>query len=287
VNTDGTGYFVMPLPDETITLAPDLWLNANEVTFTGWDDSDPSRNGMYVADPAQPASLRRITSSPGLQDQVVAITADGSRIAFVRAAAGETFGPLFTVNADGTNVKQVSPSGVLVSPAGGWGGSTVTWSPDGSQLTFAATQLAFSATRGGCACAVYVVDADGANPRRIFDQSAGEIFGAHWSPDGQWVAFESVPDGSTQRDGPNDQVMLIHPDGSGLKAITSEQMLSGSWSPQWSPDGSRLVFQSSSRDGDHADLWTSNADGSDLAQLTHDPGRYDTYTWGAWSAATP
>ena len=269
VNTDGTGYSVMPLPDKTIILAPGLWLDAKEVTFTGWDDSDPSRNGMYVGDPGQPATLRRVTSSPGLQDQVVAVSADGTRIAFVRAAAGAELGPLFTVNADGTNVKQVSPAEALVSPAGGWGGSSATWSPDGSKLTFAATV-------GGCACAVYVVDVDGGNPRKVF-ASQGLIFGAHWSPDGRWIAFESQPADSTW-----DQVMLIHPDGTGLKIITFGGQEAGSWSPQWSPDGSKLVFQSGGRGGDYVDLWTSNADGSDPVQLTHDPGHYDTYSWGQW-----
>ena len=39
--------------------------------------------------------------------------------------------------------------------------------------------------------------------------------------------------------------------------------------PDWSPDGSRIAFQSN-RDGDF-DIWVMNADGTGVEQLTDDP----------------
>ena len=42
--------------------------------------------------------------------------------------------------------------------------------------------------------------------------------------------------------------------------------------PQFSPDGSRLVF-TSSRSGESLDIWLASADGSNAHQLTHGPGR--------------
>ena len=272
VDTDGSDRFEMPLPDSTLMLAPGLWLNADEVTFTGWDDSDPSRNGIYVADPRRPETLRQVTTKRSAQDQVLAVSGDGSRLAFVRSAGGDTAGPLFTIDADGSNEQQVSPSDALVSPDGGWGGMPATFSPDGSQLAFAATV-------DTCACTVYVVDADGGNAKQIYHDAHGLTFGAHFSPDGRWIAFESTDKSNTW-----DQVMLIHPDGTGLTAVTAGGS-EGSWGPQWSPDGSRLVFQHGSSGGDTVDLWTAKPDGSDLVQLTHDPGHYHTYSWGAWSPA--
>jgi Tol biopolymer transport system component len=52
-------------------------------------------------------------------------------------------------------------------------------------------------------------------------------------------------------------------------------LVSSFWdiTPQFSPDGSRLVF-SSSRSGESLDIWLASADGSNAHQLTHGPGRF-------------
>ena len=42
--------------------------------------------------------------------------------------------------------------------------------------------------------------------------------------------------------------------------------------PQFSPDGTQLVF-TSSRSGEALDIWLASADGSNPRQLTHGPGR--------------
>ena len=52
-------------------------------------------------------------------------------------------------------------------------------------------------------------------------------------------------------------------------------LLSSFWDiqPQFSPDGTQLVF-ASSRSGDAVDIWLASADGSNAHQLTHGPGRW-------------
>jgi Tol biopolymer transport system component len=48
--------------------------------------------------------------------------------------------------------------------------------------------------------------------------------------------------------------------------------------PQFSPDGTRLVF-TSSRSGESLEIWLASADGSNAHQLTHGPGRQGSPAW--------
>lgn len=91
-----------------------------------------------------------------------------------------------------------------------------------------------------------------------------------WSPNGRWIAFaRNSPTG----------LFVVHPDGTGLKAITPAADGSFSFGPAWSPDSGRLLFVRSKTDFDLVDLWIVRVDGSNLTQLTHLPGLYNSYTW--------
>ena len=53
------------------------------------------------------------------------------------------------------------------------------------------------------------------------------------------------------------------------------------YSPDWSPDGARIVFTMGSSDGsDDDELYSVAADGSDLRRITHRPGTEDLSSWG-------
>ena len=60
------------------------------------------------------------------------------------------------------------------------------WSPDGQHIVF-------DSNRRGKAD-IYVMGADGSNPRRLIDDSA-DYRSPSWSPDGRYIAFESNRDG--------------------------------------------------------------------------------------------
>jgi TolB protein len=65
-----------------------------------------------------------------------------------------------------------------------------------------------------------------------------------------------------------DQVFLAAPDGSAARQVTAGTRL-GAIEPTISPDGTRLVFESHVYDSDEpGELWTINADGSDLTRIT-------------------
>jgi TolB protein len=134
------------------------------------------------------------------------------------------------------------------------------WSPDGEQI-------AFTMDRGGY-FELYIMDAEGKEPHKVYDGIA-QIGGlGSWSPDGRSLAFYAGPRGD--RD-----IYLLEIASGRVKRITFGGNNSG---PCFSPDGAWLAF-SSSRDGDH-EIFVMRVDGSEVTQLTDN--RYDDWqpNWG-------
>jgi hypothetical protein len=93
------------------------------------------------------------------------------------------------------------------------------FSPDGRQLVFVST-------RAGSA-ALWLADADGANPRQLTHLDARAIGYPRWSPDGRKIAFHAVVNGERH---------VYITDLSG----TPPQRLLVACCPSWSADGTRL-----------------------------------------------
>jgi len=94
-------------------------------------------------------------------------------------------------------------------------------------------------------------------PGRPLGPVSGHARSPSWSPDGEWLAFES--DSASFRD-----VYRIRADGSGLLRLTSNP--EGNFEPAVSPDGWWIAFVSS-RDGD-AEIYLMRADGGEARRLT-------------------
>jgi dipeptidyl aminopeptidase/acylaminoacyl peptidase len=69
-----------------------------------------------------------------------------------------------------------------------------------------------------------------------------------WSPDGDWLTFAAARHDSYANDVAND-VWVIRPDGSGLRALTDTTMTVHQ--PMFTPDGSAIVFVGASAGEDH------------------------------------
>ena len=74
-------------------------------------------------------------------------------------------------------------------------------------------------------------------------------------------------------------VYTINPNGTGRRQLTHVAAAQAAGAPDWSPDGTRIVYESN-QTGDYR-IWVMNADGSGQRRLTNDPGFADLEP--AWS----
>jgi tol-pal system beta propeller repeat protein TolB len=157
-------------------------------------------NGLWVTKP-DGSNPHAITTSDDIDPTW---SPDGSMIAFASSRAGAR--QLFVMNADGTNVRQVTDLKDM--------GGRSSWSPDG-------TRLAFYAGPAGDHN-IYIIHVDGTNLVQL--TNSGDNLGPSWSPDGNWIAFASFRDG-------NNEIYIIHPDGTDVTNLTNNPI--SDWQPRW------------------------------------------------------
>jgi TolB protein len=117
------------------------------------------------------------------------------------------------------------------------------------------TRIAF-VSQVGKGKEIYVMDYDGARPKRITANGSINL-SPTWSPDGRQIAFMSYRSGTPE-------LMIINNDGDLQRAFPQQGELNSA--PAWSPDGSTLAF-TSSRDG-NAEIYLLRLSSRSLTRLT-------------------
>lgn len=188
-------------------------------------------------------------------------------------------------NADGSNKVQLtnqsgylpilSPSGqyIVYFVSGGWDESPTTWvieSGGSVPRRFASTTdykwspsgkyIAYEQYEDDSRRAVWIADADVANPRKIASRTPywGRFF---WSPSGTYLAYEDAPRYK-------DEVWLFNADTAVSSRLVSQGSVGG-----WSPDGSQFTYSINGDDPSENGVYISEADGSNPTRLTRDDGR--------------
>lgn len=113
-----------------------------------------------------------------------------------------------------------------------------------------------------------LVDANGGEPRLLFDGPVGEC--GRFSPDGRFVLT-----------GLNGSLLVIDLDGQVVHTIRFDGYVA--FGPVWSPDGSRIAFSMTTPGVYASDIYTSLPDGTDLQQVTNTPDNEINVDWGVGS----
>jgi Tol biopolymer transport system component len=186
------------------------------------------------------------------------------------------------------------------------------WSPDGKSIAF---------QRGLDGSAIYVIQADGSGERRLSPVPGFDVTPS-WSPDGTKIIYVRLSGPVIPGVMPKTEIRITNLDGTGDHVIlpatgfsveprwsvnnkivfmgyrnsymhiltmdtagmTIQQLTTegNNGDPAWSPDGTRISFGSDREGGDKLNIYTMDANGSNVFQLTHFDVPYESGDTG-WS----
>ena len=193
---------------------------------------------------------------------------DGKRIVF--GLEGPSAASIATIGADGTDLRNLTPTGFQGQPS---------FSPDGKWIVY-------ERDRGGTDNGVWIMRADGSDARRLTRnpfKKQGECgcdTDPNFSPDGRRITFVRIKQDENQQ-----ALFAMNRDGSGLRRLTPY-----SWDVgvkhDWAPDG-KLIVLTTNADFIHPDepanLVTIRPDGTGKKVLTHFTSRSMSAFAGSFS----
>jgi len=220
---DGSGdrpFFETPPPGCPSVLRP-AWnpVDARQLAVTCIDDSDVRTLRVFDVGGTE---IRRLDPGVDVVDDL-SYSPDGTTIVYWANEAGSQEGAaLYSIAADG------SAAPVQLTGGDAEDDGDAVWSPDGAHIAFrrCATDSGFTD------CDLYVMDADGGNPR-VLAAAPGVDQDPTWSPDGASIAFKSD---RTAESGPaGNHFWIVATDGTGLRQLPPGDNRVDDSAPAWGP----------------------------------------------------
>jgi len=261
------------------------------IAFRRFLNEDRTTGAVFTMRP-NGAHERQVTIPPeGYVDRNPDVSPDGKRIVFERE--GVDCGPdcsydeIFVVDVNGRHLTQLTHNvaGKVCGEAGGFCNGSPAWSPDGKLIAFrrASGPVVDDLIQNQ---GISVMNADGSAIHPVTqtgEPAQGEDTDPQWSPDGTQIVFQRF---NVRAAVPQDGIALWIIDlPTGHEHRVTPYDLSGGDTPDWSPDGRRILFHSNV-DGPpdvSANLYTIRPDGTGLHQLTFAQGGVLQYLGSSYS----
>jgi tricorn protease len=158
--------------------------------------------------------IQRVTQSFS-RESAPAWSPDAKWIAFISDKSGRD--EVWIAHEDSTGLKKISDSDTEKQG--------IQWAPDSKSLMYTASDHK-----------LYRVDLDTGKTTTIASGEAGNINGAHFSPDGKWIAYFK------QDHDLRPHVYVASSTGGNEHHVGNDDRLFAETTPAWTPDGKRLLF---------------------------------------------
>lgn len=215
------------------------------IAFTGLDGTTNHIRLMQIDSAGIGSNPRRLTNDAEAETYPN-WSPDGRKLIYARALNGSA---VYVINADGSRERRLSPTPAMdVTPS---------WSPDGKQIVYARL-YAPPQPNVPPQTDVRVMNADGSEDHAILSNTRFSVE-PRWSVNAK-IVFMSLMNGS------NLDVYVMNPDGTSLQRLTYG---ANNGDPVWSPDGTIITFGSDREGGGKLNIFSMNADGGNVVQLTH------------------
>ena len=228
---------------EAPTLEPAIE-EVGQIVFQSNRDGDYE---IYIMN-SDGTDTRPITDN-NVDDRFPRVSPDGQQVVFQSRRNNNS--DIYVINLDGSNERRLTTDGTL--------DELPSWSPDGQTIIFNSWL--------GNNSELFTVGVDGIGLRRLTDSSLDEAH-ASWGRGGR-IAFNGTVAGESFF-----QVYTANPDMSDQRKITNSRV--DEYSPEWSPDGRKILFISERDHSTNPGLYIMDEDGSDGQILYND--RYEE--WG-------
>jgi len=244
--------------NRALDIAPDVSPDGSQIVFVSNRDGNEEIYRMN----SDGSDVVRLTTAPA-KDSYPFWSSDGTKIIFCsQRDDGHTY-EVYLMDSDGTDPTRITNNSVSEEWA--------YLSPDMQKIVYAVGPFPDYS--------LYVMNVDGSDSHQVFSSDKSAAF-PKWSRDGGTIAFNHVILSSGNIIG---DICLTDADGGDFRQMTTTGGDLVSESPYWSPDGSRIVFQSN-RTGNFQ-IYVMNADGSNTVRLTNHHGNDYYPSWGP--TATP
>jgi serine/threonine protein kinase len=232
-----------PLPTNTLAPPPNTPVpGASLVNFGNgrvlvYASTRGDKDAVWVFD----GQSERQLSDAALNCSNPSFSADGRQVA-MQCSSGSGFF-VHTVGVDGRNPARIMP------------GALVSWSPDGSSLTFIADPTECSSPEQ------VLIRRIGENSSRRLTCDGNRKLGPRFSPDGSRIAYSEFV---------NNRWMLSIIDTQGNNKRSYDKIAFNARFPVWSPDGSQIAFNSGDGTGRDAQIFILNVTTGDTRQITNE-----------------